>query len=345
MRNPNGFGGVCKLAGKRRKPFYARVTDHWEIDEETGELKQIYRPIGSFETQTKALIALSDYNKNPNTLEASTVTFAEIYERWSKRKYNKPKTSSASIKSYTAAYKEAKSLHDMKFADIKKDHMQAVIDNCENGFESQTNVKLLFHQLFRYALENDIITKDYSVFVEIDVEKKESTRSIFTEKERGLLWANAEKEYVDTVLIMIYTGLRPSEMLDLKTADIDIEQRIMRGGLKSDAGKNRVIPINKKILPFIKKHKAEGHEYLINFKNRQMQYKYYYDKKWKPLMTQLQMEHKPHECRHTFATMMDKAKADKLCIKRIMGHAVADITDRIYTHKDIEDLKEAIDLI
>lgn len=42
---------------------------------------------------------------------------------------------------------------------------------------------------------------------------------------------------------------------------------------------------------------------------------------------------------------MDNAGANKLCNKRIIGHASADITDNVYTHKDIEELKKAIDLI
>lgn len=370
MRNPNGYGGICKLGGKRRKPFYVRVTIGWEIiNKETGEviktikdlkdlenieelppelkLKQLYLPVGSFKTRPEALIALAEYNKDPNSFDKSTITFAKVYERWSVRKYNKPKTSKQSIASYRAAYKEAESLHDMKFIDLKKDHLQAVIDDCENGYESQTNVKILYHQLFKYALENDIVEKDYSVFVEIVAEKKrKSNKTIFSKKERGILWDNVNKiEFVDTILIMIYTGLRPSEMLGLENGEINEEQRTMRGGVKTEAGKDRIIPINKKILPFIVKRKAEGHRYLLHWKNKRMTYDHYYNQIWKDIMDQLQLNHKPQECRHTFATLMDKAKADKLCVKRIMGHAVADITERVYTHKDIEDLLEAIDLI
>jgi integrase len=319
----------------------------WEIiDEDTGKLKQLYEPLGYYKTRPEALIALADYHKNPNSLDASTATFANIYERWSGRKFTRPKTSKQSIASYKASYKEAKSLHDMKFVDIKKDHLQAVIDGCENKVESLNNIKLLFRQLFKYARENDIVEKDYSEFVEIDVDKSESTRSIFTLKERDLLWANVDKiDFIDTVLIMIYSGLRPGELLELRTDNIEIEQQTMRGGIKTNAGKNRIIPINEKILPFIAKRKAEGHEFLIHHDDKQMSYYVYYNIKWKEVMDQLQMAHKPHDCRHTFATMMDKAKADKLCIKRIMGHAVKDITENIYTHKDIEDLIEAIDLI
>ena len=62
-------------------------------------------------------------------------------------------------------------------------------------------------------------------------------------------------------------------------------------------------------------------------------------------MEQLEMDHKPHDCRHTFATLMDNVGANKLSIKRIMGHASKDITDKVYTHKDTEELKKAIDLL
>ena len=57
------------------------------------------------------------------------------------------------------------------------------------------------------------------------------------------------------------------------------------------------------------------------------------------------MDHRPHDTRHTFASLMDSAGANKLCIKRIMGHSSPDITDNVYTHKTIQELIEAIDLI
>ena len=76
-----------------------------------------------------------------------------------------------------------------------------------------------------------------------------------------------------------------------------------------------------------------------------MEYSNYRREKFDNAMEKLQMDHRPHDARHTFATLMDKANANKLCIKRIMGHASPDITDKVYTHKEIEDLINAIDLI
>ena len=137
-------------------------------------------------------------------------------------------------------------------------------------------------------------------------------------------------EYIDTLLIMIYSGWGIGELLTLKNSDIDFNEMTMRGGIKTDAGKNRLVPIHPRILPFIKKWYDKGGETLIKGTNgKEMNYYTYFDVYFKNICEQLQMEHKPHDCRHTFATLMDNAGANKFCIKRIMGHASNDITDLI----------------
>jgi hypothetical protein len=42
---------------------------------------------------------------------------------------------------------------------------------------------------------------------------------------------------------------------------------------------------------------------------------------------------------------MDRNTANKLCVKRIMGHASKDLTERVYTHKDIEELIDTVNLL
>ncbi|KUO78820.1 MAG: integrase [Desulfosporosinus sp. BRH_c37] len=345
MRNPNGYGNISKLPGKRRKPFRVRVTTGWELNEEKGKLIQLYKPIGYYKTRPEAMLALAEYHKNPNSLESSTVTFAELFKKWSDKKY--AKATKSTINGYNAAYNYSAELYDMKFIEIKKPHMQSVIDQCERGHGTLKKIKVLFNQLFKYALENDIVIKDYSKFIEIGKNESESTRKPFTNEEIKELFNNVDRmDYIDTILIMIYTGLRIGELLLIENINVDIENRTIKGGLKTDAGKNRIIPINKKILPFVSKRHAEGHKYLVvNYENNKMKYWNYKDEKWSKIMEQIGMDHLPHDCRHTFATLMDNAGANKVSIKRIMGHSSTDITDKVYTHKDIEELKKAIDLI
>jgi hypothetical protein len=158
LRNPNGYGNISKLPGKRRKPFRVRITVGWD-----NEGKQLYKPIGYFKTRPEAMLALAEYHKNPHSIEVSTITFSEIFKKWSEEKFSK--TSHSSVNGYNAAYKYCDSLLDMVFIDIKKAHLQAVIDNCERGHGTLKKIKVLFNQLYKYAMENDIAIKDYSKFV------------------------------------------------------------------------------------------------------------------------------------------------------------------------------------
>lgn len=346
MRLPNGYGSVYKLSGNRRKPFIVRKTTGWKIDEGSGKLKQLYATIGYYKTQQEAIKALAEYNDSPYDVDSRKITFTQIYEKWSSRKF-KSKISRTAVNGYKAAYKLAESLHDMKFADIKTDHLQSVIDHCTKGHGTLKKIKVLFNQLYKYTLENDIADKDYSRFVKLGEDETESTRRPFTKEEIQLLWDNVGRmDFVDTILIMIYSGLRPGELVTIENANIHLDERYMTGGIKTPAGKNRVIPINKKIHTFIENRIADEQKFLIvNYKQKQMSYDNYYTDKWKKIMEQLKMDHKPHDCRHTFASLMDSAGANKVCIKRIMGHASSDITDKVYTHKDIAELIEAVDMI
>lgn len=340
MRLPNGYGSVYKLSGKRRKPFMARKTIGWN-----DEGKQLYRTIGYYETKKLALQALADFNNNPYDVEVSTLTFSDIFNRWKEQKYND--ISKSAINGYNAAYETSKELHNIKFVDIKTMHLQSIINNCGKGYDTLRKIRVLYNQLFKYAMENDIVNKDYSAFIDIGKKTESTTRKPFSDKEiKRLFDVEKEMPYVDTILIMIYTGLRIGELLILKAANINLEERIIKGGIKTEAGKDRIIPINNKIMPFIKKRLEENNEYLIiNDLGKKMKYDNYYREKFLPIMEQLNMNHKPHDCRHTFATLMSNSDANKTAIKKIIGHSSYATTEKIYTHKDIEELRKAIELI
>lgn len=345
MRMPSGYGSVIKLSGNRRKPFQVRITKGF-----TDEGKQIYMYLGYFAKREEALIALSEYNSSPYDITKETITFKEVYEKWSKEHFKKVRQSA--IENYGNAYRKyCKSLYKMRFKDIRLTHLQGVIDDCGMAHPTRAVIKTLFRVLFKFAMKNDIVDKDYSQYVDVGKREGVINRKPFTQEEIDKLFKyESEFEYADTILIMIYTGLRIGELLDIKIENVHLDKRYMIGGLKTETGKNRVIPINRKIEPFIRRYyeKNKDKKYLItNAFGRQMQYSNYRREKWDNIMEKMEFndEHRPHDCRHTFATLMDNANANKLCIKRIMGHSSPDITDKVYTHKQIEDLIAAIDLI
>lgn len=340
MRNPNGYGSVYKLSGKRRKPFMARKTTGWD---DAG--KQLYQTIGYYEKRDLAMQALADFNKDPYSVEVSTVTFSDIFEQWKEGKFED--VSRTSINGYNAAFAACITLHDMKFVDIRAKHMQNIIRTCDKGHGALRKIKVLFNQLFKFAMENDIVNKDYATYVVVGKNTEDSSRKAFSDKEIKRLFDVVDNiNYVDTILIMIYTGLRIGELIILKPEGIDLENRTITGGIKTEAGKNRIIPISDKIFDMVASRASHGHEYLIARENgKQFKYENYYKEKFTPIMEQLNFKHKPHDCRHTFATLMSNAEADTISLQKIIGHASYQTTANIYTHKDIEQLKKAIDLI
>ena len=348
MRLPNGYGNVSKLPGNRRNPWRARKTVGWELDEEKGTLVQKYHTVGYFPTQSKALQALALYNENPYDLK-STITFSELYDKWSAEKFST--VSKSNENGYRASYAVCSSLYDLQFASIKKSHLQGVVDTCGKNYPTLRKLKVLFNQLFKYALENDICQKDYSEFVDISKHKekgKAEKHKPFSTKEVVQLWDNIERnEYVKVVLMLIYSGLRISELLDLKKENVHIDELyfdIVES--KTEAG-IRKVPIADKVKPYYEDWlKAKG-EYLISTpEGKHFTYDNYMNSYWRPLMEELQMNHLPHDTRHTTVSLLAKANVNPTVIKRIVGHSGAmNLTEKVYTHFEIQQLIDAINLI
>ena len=230
---------------------------------------------------------------------------------------------------------------------MKSSNLQEIVGNPEIKHGSKRKIKVLFNQLYAYAMKNDIVSKDYSKYIDIGKNTEESTRKPFTNKEIERLWDLLdENDWIDTILILIYTGFRIGELLEIKNSDIDLKDRIIKGGLKTEAGKDRLVPIHSKILKLIKNRMNPKNEYLIvNFKGKQMKYDNYYREKFKPIMEELGMKHKPHDTRHTFATLLSNADANKTSVKKLIGHNSYTTTEKFYTHKDIEELRKSVEKI
>ena len=359
MRNPNGYGCINNLGGKRRNPFRVRITVGWEYNKETGKQKQIYKTIGYYPTKKAAMIALAEYNKDPYDLDATKVTFAEIYNHWTKEGLKD--LDKATHKSYSAAFKRAEPIHNMPINTIKKDHMQAIINDMEDmSKSSRNNVKKIFKRVFEYAMEKDLVKKDYSQFVKTGSEEQSSIHEPYTADEIRLLWDNIDfavdlrysaKDIrpifpVDTILIMIYTGVRPSELLQIERKNVNLDERYMIGGIKNAQSKNRIIPIHDDIFPLVKARYDEGGEWLIKYKSDHPptldQYRCYL---FDPVAQSLNLEHLPHDGRHTFATFAERCGMDLLTKQRIMGHKNKSITQQVYTHKTAQELVYAVNQI
>lgn len=222
--------------------------------------------------------------------------------------------------------------------------MQDCIDHCGCGYSTQWAIKNLFGHLDKFALELDIIVKCNSILTTAPP-IPETSKVPFTEEEIQRVWEVQNQPWCDSVLCFLYMGWRISELLSVKLSDVNLENMTIMSGTKTDSGKNRIVPIHPRILPFIKARYAEGNEYLFcNKKGKHCSSQAYYSI-WKDIMGQLEMTHTPHECRHTFRSRLDSAGGNKKCIDLLMGHKSKDTGERVYTHKTIQELRDTICLL
>jgi len=88
MKLENGFGSVHKVSGKRRRPYRVRATIGWD---ENG--KQIYKELGYVNSYPEGIKRLELYHSNPYLIDNETITFKELYNRWSEKQFAKLSTS------------------------------------------------------------------------------------------------------------------------------------------------------------------------------------------------------------------------------------------------------------
>ena len=337
MKNPNGYGTVAKLSGNRRRPYVARKTKGWD---DRGY--PIYDTIGYYATREEGLIALAEYNKNPFDINASKITVKELFEKWSEKKlYKLGDSLQGSLKS---AFKHCAPIQNMKYKELRSFHMQDCIDNCGCGYSTQWAIKNLFGHLDRFALELDVIQKSYSQLITAEP-IPETTKTPFTDDEVNGVWEIAEQEWVDSVLVLLYGGWRIGELLTLKTADVDLKEMTIKGGIKTRSGKGRIVPIHSKIQSIVEQRVNQGNTYLFSLDGKKISDSKYRNTYWTPIMNQLGITHTPHETRHTFRSRLDSAGANKVCIDLMMGHKSKEVGERVYTHKTIKELRTAIELI
>lgn len=355
MKLPNGYGSVYKLPGNRRKPWTIRKTISWDIDENGTKLKRKYQYIGYYATREEALKALADYNSNPYDIN-NNITFAEVYDKWSDRKFEK--ISRSNVNGYQASYKLCADIANMKFCDIKLSHLQGIVDNSKRNYPTLKKLKILFNQLFDYAVQNEIVGKDKHIVEYLDIGKaqKSDKHYRFTDDEIETMWLwSKNNEYIQLILMLIYSGVRPGELFKVKKYNVNLEEK----SFYIEKGKNdnaiRKVPIHDKTFCFFQHWMNKNNsEYLITQLNEKefrfdTNHGQYTETYWKPLLSDMGIlnytngkgelkEHTPDDTRHTFTTMWKEKKLDEAMRRKIQGHSGKGIGEMVYTHFEFEQL-------
>ena len=373
-RLPNAFGSIRYLGAGRRNPYavhppakladdlgdYVRpaalcYVNDWYVGFAVlnayhagtytpgDELKfQQYKTLDSRELDDFCKRILEDYaahSQTENLAVKHEKTFEDVYKLFWEYKYGenaKKKLSDQSKKSTQAAYKNCHELHKKAFKELRHKDLQECIDNCPLKSASVENMISLIKQMYKYALLYEICERDYSAGL-IAPQSDDEHGIPFSDDELKILWENEDNPVVEFLLIMCYSGYR---ITAYKTIEVNTKEWYFKGGVKTAASKDRIVPIHSAIHDLvIRRMSRDG--CILNETTQT-----YRESMYKALSALGIEKHTPHDCRHTFSRLCEKYGVSENDRKRMMGHSFgADITNGIYGHRTLDELRAEIEKI
>lgn len=355
----NGRGTVERTKNKLN-PFKAKVPVEVYIDKK-GKPQVRYKSIGSFPTKGLEDEALAEYNRTPYDLSSKISTFQDLYKAWS-AEYFETLSSDSSIRTVTSAYAYCSDLYYMKIRQIGAGHIK---DAMNHGYVIETRgknkgqrkyaspctqerIKSMCNLMFDYALERNLVLTNPARAFKIDkllaeIESKAKKKKPFSPADVELLWEYYEMvPFADIVLIGIYSGFRPQELVLLRTENVFLDEGYIIGGIKTSNGIDRMVPIHPKIKELVafryQQAKELYHsEFLLNIPYGSSFKPFTYDtyeSRFHNVMDALNLVgFTPHCTRHTFASQAEMCGLRERAIKLIMGHSLkGDVTDYHYKH-------------
>ena len=340
MRKPNGYGSIKKLSGNRRRPFVFVIS----VD---GRQK----PVEYFATQIDAEIFQADYNKLHfhRSLPSHQITLTELYHRWLPAHTANTAPSQSTLDSYANSFKHLGPLHYEPIQNLKYMDYQKILDLMRKSglsYSSCKKVRSLISLLEKYAVKIELINKCYAPLLSIGKNKAVRPHHPFSRQKINRLWAHINGPGVDTILILLYTGMRVGEMLALQKNDVNLRQGYIRITKSKTVSGIRTIPIHHRIFTLIARRMKSSGLYLIaDSEGKPYNYSRYCIL-WRDVMRSINANGQTtHDCRHTVATLLDNAGANETAKRRILGHAGGDVTERVYTHKGLRQLRKCIELL
>lgn len=369
-RREKGTGSITKLSGTRKRPFLASITvgydeyngkqiqkplAYFKSREEANKALDIYmleknskcnsgtlmEYISSVDGSLPKKNKINDVKMDETLLKkndfsnSNCPTFEDVYHILNETLWKKK--SQSTFANYQSSFRHFKELHKRKIDTIALNDLQPVFDDLMTkkfSYSTMNNMKILLNAIFNYGIKYDYIEKNYAQFVTFeDSMDKKNTKIPYSKDDIKKLFINDSDIVAQSIIIMIYTGMRPSELLQIKKENIHLEERYMIGGIKTKNGIDRVIPIHETIVNYVK-----------NFMNSRMintdysTYLYHYNR--------YKEEHgfkcTPHSGRHTFATLCNEYGLNEFLVKKIMGHSAKDLTKDVYTHVDTKRLIDEV---
>ena len=323
MKRPNGTGGVRKLSGRRRNPYQAVVSAGHVIRDNKVCVKQV--SLGCYPTRREALLALAEWQTSHARADLRHMTVKDVWDKV----YPDLKDSMKRI--FSPFFERYALLHEKRLVDVKTCDIEQ-IPLPPYSKSAHEKIRAMWHRIFEYGIANDIVTKDYSVYLKFQDTTPKRKKEVFSD-------LNVFLE-IPLYRFLLYTGMRINELLSMKTSQVYEEEGILCFHItesKTEAGK-RIIPVHSELMPYL----DLSQEYVIEP-----------HRTYSPVRAEFLdickknniSGHTLHDFRRTFASYEKSCGADDYYIKRLMGHISDDITKDVYTQAFVSDLKKNIELL
>lgn len=347
-----------------------------------------YNKIITFPKKPYPLISVIDPNQEIiEKVKKDNYTFKQLFEEFEKNKmltkeeqqiektyHIRPKNKPFGrnyCRGLITAYHNSISLYDRVYKDLRASDFMEHLKKSGKSSYSQRQMVNLFQNLDKYALEEDIIDKGYAQFITLSSDDKNVKKAVNGKVNKDKLFNYDQIDYLwnlklrssgsqeknkkereqfirDLFLMMLYAGTRVEEQLSIYTANIFLDKNYFIGGLKTNAGRNREIPIHPAVKHLYEKYYNPNNEFLFMQPNgKKIDYDYYlyhFKLNFRNLHPEV-ANHTAHDCRHTLRNELEKLGIRQIIINSIMGHSNENVGQDVYTHISIEEKLEAIKLI
>jgi len=283
-------------------------------------------------TQKELLKKIQQLNKNLQiTYKTKAKSFYDLAQEWYTL-FKKGKISSEKIYESIIKNEFNKSIFLLDINQITLIELQNYINNLSQHRKAKYCYNTI-KNVFKYALQKDVIKKDISQFLQAPVNKTEKG-SAFTLSEQKSILANLDKTTIKyEILFYLLTGCRRSEATNVKKEHINFERNtIFIDGTKTKSAK-RYIKISEKFKIILQN----------NF-NNMFKFRFdYYSRKFTEYLNKLNIQNKTlHDLRHTFSTNLYYLGVPDKERQYYMGHSSIVMTNDIYTTLDPTITKEDI---
>lgn len=354
-RREYGSGSIRFLGSKRKKPYQVLIsTDEGRIS------------LGTYATKPEANARLI-YLSKTKIGERISWTLKDFYDYW--KAHDALLLSQTTIQAYEAAWSRLEPLENKKMYDLKGSDYEDVIVEAKKkrrykkrtkeelekmkpsereryaqleaqpeeplGFDGKKDIKELVTVLCKEAMKDDIIPQNYGELIRIVSDEK---KGIKRAKKKNLTQSDIDliKEHDDDItakiiLIYTYSGMRLNELLKMPKSNVKWDRKVMIGGSKTEAGRNRTIPILPTIEKYIKffYEEAPENEMLITKNGKAISGDYFRRHMFYPLLDKLGIERKeaekniltPHRTRHTFVQQAVENEMDPEALTKIAGYS------------------------